>query len=255
MSAHIHAFGSPEWADQVFAAPPARVVAGRSRPTQRYAPRFSGVPQWAEGGNELLAMYLLGYAQNIGAVLRWKAQPFAWVIGDGIPARIPDFLVELACRTLVIVQVKASRYLTHAVLAEFALEAKVANAAQVPHLIWTDKHPLHRDLRNLMYRLRGGRSSLHEPSDLAAIVKHVEAFGITTLAEIVEAGFDPALVPTAIQKGQLHVNLRYRLDEQSVVSTCPITDFREFLLGSGFDPQSWWNNLPDSGTRRGNRRC
>ncbi|WP_144006560.1 hypothetical protein [Pelomonas sp. KK5] len=236
------AFGSDAWADWVFQSPPARDPRGRSRATQRFAPRFDGKTVWVEG-TEQGAAYALDYFQRIGLVLRWKAQPFEWLPQSAPKPRIPDFLVEIRSRQRLIIQSKSKKYLTPLVAAEFEAERATALAAQVLHTVWTEDRPFTRPARTLFFRLRGARNTGYEPHALRALTDHVRACQRCTAGELSTAGHEPALILVAVRQGLVHIRLTEDLHERSIVSTTPITDGLGFLLGSGFDAQSWWNSL------------
>jgi hypothetical protein len=236
-------FGSQEWADDIFSRGPVRDPSGRSKKTQRFAPKFDGVLAWSEGGNEVLAMYVLEYFKLRGVVLRWKWQPFTWHLPDGSTSK-PDFVAELFDRLLLVIQVKAEKFRTPVVQARFDVERQAAAAAGVRHLIWTDKHPLTAGAKSVFFRIRGARNTPHQPEDRAALVDAVRKHGRTTAGELAAAGYDPALIPAAVRNGDVFISLEEPIYEQTVVSSTPLVDGRGFLLGSGFDAQSWWNSLP-----------
>lgn len=238
-------FGTPKWADAVFNSPPARNVNGRARGTQLFAPKFNGKPTYAEGGNENVATYILEYLQLAGVVSRWKCQPFEWQPVANGRRKVPDFLVELADKQLVIIQVKAERFRTPDVQEVFDSESAIAQNSGIFHLVWTDKAPLDQKARNLFFKIRMARAVQFEAKELSDTVEFVQKLGKTTVADLVAAGHGPHLVPVAVRRAELFVDLRERLDERSVVSATPITDGRGYLLQSGFDAQSWWNGLPD----------
>ena len=191
----------------------------------------------------MLAMYVLEYFKLRGVVLRWKWQPFTWVLPDGSTSQ-PDFLAQLLDRMLLIIQVKAEKYRTPAVQAQFDVERQDAAAAGVRHLVWTDKHPLTAGAKSVFFRIRGARNTRCQPEDRAALVDAVRKHGRITAGELAAAGYDPALIPVAVRSGDVFVSLKEPIDEHSVVSSTPLVDGRGFLLGSGFDAQSWWNSLP-----------
>ena len=236
------AFGSAEWIAEVFSSPPERDVGGRSRKTHRAAPKFEGATVWTEGGNETTAMYLLEYLIILGVVKRWKPQPFPWFDDQKVPDCLAEIRVER--QPFAVIQVKSEKYLTPAVQAEFDVERQELESVGMRHLVWTEKRPLTPAMRSALFRIRGARNTPHNPEDLVALVRHVQERGRLTLGDIAAAGYEPALVPIALRSGELYVSLKERLDAPAIVSATPIIDARSFLLGSGFDAESWWNHLP-----------
>lgn len=94
-----------KWREAIFDGPPARVVAGRSRHTQRCRIQDpTGVDHLCEGGNEFTAALLLNQFCRQGLVLRYKFQPFNLEDYGGTPS-YPDLLVELNTTQLVVVEV------------------------------------------------------------------------------------------------------------------------------------------------------
>lgn len=238
-------FGSQEWADGVFSIPPVRNVNGKSRGTALFASKHNRKPVYAEGGNENVATYMLEYLQIIGVVSRWKSQPFFWQRAESEKERVPDFLVELQDRTRVVIQVKAERFLTPEVQRSFDDEREKCAGAGMLHIVWTDKAPLNGNARDLFLKIRMARATTVESERLVNLVEFVRKFGQVSFPDLIEANHAPYLVPVAIRRGELFVNLKEKLDERSIISTSPITDGRGFLLQSGFDAQSWWNSLPN----------
>ncbi|MDM0075742.1 hypothetical protein QTH90_15170 [Variovorax sp. J2P1-59] len=238
-------FGTANWMKKVFQSAPAGDGWSRSRMTHRHQvcidDRFIHIE-----GYENLATYILNHFRLTSGIAFWKPQPFQWQIeGDG-PLRIPDFAVELLppASTKVIVQVKASKFLTAEVLAEFEKERILANRFGVEHVVWTDKQPLGIQARNLFFRLRRARHDPYSQPDLDALVSEVSSIGSCTALQLVERGHDPTLLPIAVQQGRLFIDLKGAFNEQTIVSSRPVTDAREFLLNHWSDPQAWWNSLP-----------
>lgn len=202
---------------------------------------------WLEG-NEPLAAYVLDYFKRIGVVRRWKEQPFVWLPDGAKAPRVPDFLVELAIRRQLIVQCTSRKYLTAQVCADFEAERETAGRAGMLHVVWTEERPFTRGVRTLFMRIRGARSTPHNPAALQALNDFVLDAGHVSVAELCSAGHEPALILVAVDHGTVFVKLTEDVNENTIVSSSPITDGVGFLLGSGFDPQGWWNGLPNHRT-------
>lgn len=239
------AFGTEAWADAVFGSAPAGEPWSRTRMTHRHQVLIDDEFKHIEG-YENLAAYVLNHFANTGQIGRWKPQAFIWqMVKDG-PMRVPDFLVELLVPPpkYLIIQVKAARFLTVAVQSEFEKERAIARDRGVEHVVWTDKRPLGQQARNLFFRLKKSREEQYSEDELLALISEVEKSGACTALQLVDKGHDPSLLPIAVQQGRLFVDLRRSIHEQSVISSHPITDPREFLLCNWADPTSWWNSLP-----------
>lgn len=240
-------FGTEAWANAVFGSAYAGEGWSRSRMTHRHQIFIDREYKHIEG-YENLAAYALNYLAETGQIGRWKPQPFGWQLEEDGPLRVPDFLVELLApppRYLVI-QVKAARFLTVAIQHEFEQERAAARPLGVEHVVWTDKRPLDQKARNLFFRIRKARLEQYSEDELVALVSEVQKPGSCTALQLVEKGHDPSLLPIAIQQGRLFLDLRGSIHEQTIISTHPVTDPREFLLCNWADPTSWWNSLPSA---------
>lgn len=240
-----HQFGTENWINKVFESAPASEGWSRTRMTHRHQICIDDSFIHMEGYEDL-ATYILNHFKLTSAIACWKAQPFQWQVEEDGPLRTPDFAVKLPPpeSIKIIVQVKASKFLTAETLAEFERERTLANRFGVEHVIWTDKKPLGIQARNLFFRLRRARHDPYSQPDLDALLSEVSSIGSCTALQLVERGHDPTLLPIAIQQGRLFMDLKGALNERTIISSRPITDAREFLLHQWSDPQAWWNNLP-----------
>ena len=247
-----HPFGSHRWLNHVFDTPPVRGVYGRSRPTQRHGPTINGIQLWAEGGYELVMAYILEYFQRIGVLRRFKLQPFQWPSEDDQsaaarrgPLPVPDALGQFADDgSGLVLQVKAHRYLTPDVQATFDRQRDQAIAAGLRFALWTNKRPLSSQMMQLFYQIRRGKNCVHIEDERRRMVEFIRTRRESTCAAIVRQGFDPALIPAAVYRGEVFVPLKEKLNASTIVSPSPVVNGREFLLGAGFDSKSWWNGLP-----------
>lgn len=128
-----------KWRDATFDMPPARQVAGRSRPTQRSRIQDStGREHICEGGNELTAAVLLNHLCRLGLVRRYKFQPFN-LQDFGGESGYPDLLVELRTSELFVVEVKSAKFLTAEYLDKYRARERELLALGIPTVLWTDK--------------------------------------------------------------------------------------------------------------------
>lgn len=235
------ALGSPEWVDWVFGTDPVRAAGNYN---QRWAPRFEpGKPTWLEGGEAVIA-YLIDWHKRLGVVLRWKPQAFTWLPDRALAPRIPDFLVELADRRLLIVQGKSRKYMTQQVLDDFQAEADTALRADMLHRVWTEGDPITPAVRTNAMLLRGARNTPHEPQQLELLVTSFRDRSQATLSQLIGEGREPALVLLAVSRGALHFDYTKTIDETTRFASTPVIDGRSFLLERGFDAQGWWHSLP-----------
>lgn len=238
-------FGSEAWRAFVFATPPVRDMAGKARASKRYSPLIGGEPRAVDGADRVLALYLLEYLELAGVVRRWKLWPFEWTPEGAVKPRSPFVLAELQPdRLLCVIQILKRRYLTATVQQAFDAEARLASAAGMSHIIWTDQIPLNAAARRLFFRLRGARTTEHGAEALEALVAFVAQHGRATLGEIAAAGHEPALVFVGARQQRLFVPLHAAPDVDTPVTVVPQTDARAYLFMHAFDPQTWWKNLP-----------
>jgi hypothetical protein len=237
------ALGSKEWGDAVFESAMVGGKWSRGRVTHRHQIHVDGQFIHPEGYEDLV-VYVLEYLKRIGAITRWKPQPFEWQIEREGAFKVPDFLVEIPPeRLLLIIQAKSARFITVEMQAEFDKERQLGKSNGMEHVVWTDKRPLNQALRNLFLRLRGARHLMQFKEHIDAIVSAVEQAGQCTTLDLVAKGYDPGLFPAAINTGRVFVDIRRSFNEHSLISSKPLTDTRQFLLCAWDDPTGWWNSL------------
>lgn len=237
-------FGSASWREFVFATPPVREMDGKARPSQRFSPVIAGTKATVDGTSRTVALYLVEYLQLAGLIKRWKLWPFEWQPEGAGKPRSPFLLLELAPdQRLCVIQTKASARITPKVQMAHEAEAKMAAAAEISHVVWTDQQPLNKAAFKLFYRIRGARNTVHDPKDLDALVDFVQTRGRVTLQEIAQAGHTPTLTFVGMRECRLFLPLHTAPDLDTPVTTVPQTDLRQFLFGTAFDPQAWWKQL------------
>lgn len=238
--------GSKKWIENVFLEEPARVVQGRSRPTQRYLTTDrSGHVLFAEGGGASIARSLLETMSNAGVVRRFKLEPFTLTREDhGIDAT-PDNLFQTFNDETFVVEVKSSRFLT-AEKIEKCLQVQTALAPSgMKYLLWTDTSPLPPALWQLLREMRRlGFSALPRES----VEKVIQAIseGPKTVGELRQLGIYRDVLLAAAWHGAAHFNLNNQFSEATIVSSD--VNARQFvrLLQSTLKNQRWWSGLPQS---------
>ena len=238
-----HPFGSPEWAQFVFTAEPSQDRFKTSRPAERGVVRIAGVTHWTEG-HERIALYVLEHLQLGGLIRRIKSQPFSWLLPGSNRPRTPDFLVELRDGRLLIIEVKAHRYIDVETQTRFDTARKHAASAGVDLLVWTDRTFLTRTTRNLFSALRLTRAIDFDPGEIDSVIAVLQAAGgKATLGQLFDEGLEPALVQRAIRDGRVYISLYEDLDVTTNVSLEPVTDLHRFLFDRGYHTSDWWRAM------------
>jgi hypothetical protein len=240
-----HQIGSPRWLDAVWSSPPVRDLSRLRTFTQRQSTRVDRVDNWTEG-TEGVAVYALEYLQQIGVVRRFKPQACHIPVPDG-SMFIPDFLVERGWDGAVgVLELKAARYLTPEVQEKFRFRAALCQEHGLFHMVWTDKFPLTPGMKSTLFRIRQARSVEPPPDEYDAFCSFLRERRIITALDVARAGHSPSLIPIAVRRGDAHVDFTKAIDEHTLVRTAPVIDGRQFFMGSGFDPEGWWNSLPSA---------
>ena len=238
-------FGSAEWREFVFGSTSVREGNDKKRPTLRGGPIVGGIPLAIDGLRRVDAVYIIEYLQLCRVVQRWKLWPFEWTPAGATKPRAPFMMVELASdRQLCVIQVASARYLTAKARAALDADSALASSGDLRHVVWTEESPLTAATRTLFMRLRGARTTEHDPASVDAIVAFVQARGKVALGEIAAAGHDPSLVFVAARKQRLYLPFSEAPGQDTLVAATPLTDPRQFLLGEVFDSQAWWQRLP-----------
>lgn len=238
-------FGSQTWIEQVYESEDARQVAGRSRPTQRFA--IAGAndkPTYAEGGNESVTRGLLILGVNCGLVKRWKFQPFALTKAyHGVEA-IPDVLFEDHAGRNFVVEARSARYQTAEKLAKAKEIQSVINATgKLKYLYWTDGWPLMPCTASLVRELRRcGTSNI--PRDSIASLQEVLKDGEPkTFFKLREMGCFRDVVMAAVWHGKAHIDLLSPVTDSTVVTSNPHARRFHELLNTKVGGQTWWSSL------------
>ena len=239
----VSRIGSVSWREHVFSTPSLKVRNEKARSSVRSVPKFDGLTNRIDGGNVLVAAYVLNYFKRIGAIRRWKLLPFEWLLPTAEKPSVPKFVLELAVdRMLVVVQTHDAKYLTQAVQGRYEEERSVAQQADMSHVVWTDAGPLTPAVRSLHFMIRRARHA-EQTDELNRLVAFTATAGTATISDLVAAGHDPSLVPVGVHCAQLFVPMEQRLTGSTPVSTSQQTDARAYLLKRGFEPNRWWDSL------------
>lgn len=245
-----HPFGSREWAEMVFGAEPSQEPYRRGRAAERGVVMLADCVHITEG-HERIALYVLEQLMLSGTIKRIKSQPFSWLLPRTSHPRTPDFLIELRDGRLVIIEVKAERYVTREREARFEDERRNAATGDVDFLVWTDRSFLTAPIRNLFTRLRGSRALQYNDGEVESVAQALLSVGgQTTIGQLSTSGIEPALVCRAIRSGHAFVSLYEDLHVDSLTSIHPITDERRFLFDRGYHSSNWWSAMQDRQAQR-----
>lgn len=236
--------GSREWLSYVLSAPPVRKLKGRTKSTQyhelwsNHANRFVG----AQGRNEAVALILLEYLASLGQITHFKEQPFRTSLDEFGCEIVPDYLAVGADKTIYVVEVKNSRYITAIVQAN--LDRNKARFAEygIKYLCWTDRYPLSLHLRHNLIEMR--RTAQCVPKEESSELKfYVATSGAKKFSSLVHAGFDLGCVYAAAWRGEAFFAPNQAFGPDSPVSPLPLIDLPAIALGSSTSGHSWWEQL------------
>lgn len=241
----ISNLGSPDWVEWVFATPPVRDLAGRSHAAHRQAltptetGRFTAVE-----GRESPALMAILYLINKGVVRRVKEQPFTVVDGD--EEYTPDFLMELTNGRLVVVEAKASRYLTRLVEARLERLDGGFQACGLILLLWTDKHPLSDVVRTNLESLYYASHDPQPEAQCSALYAHITTHGAQTATNLIDAGYELNVALDLCWRDRLHFDLTQPLTLLTEFGLRSYSNLTEMLLAARPRLAAWWNGLPDA---------
>lgn len=236
--------GSKAWLEDVFQAPPARDVTGRSRPTQRIVSRSdSSAISVAEGGNTGIARSLLTTCTYSGQVRRFKLEPFRLTVAHhGIDA-IPDAIFETEDRQIYVVEAKSKKYLTKKKLEKCQSVEKVLSAAGLTYLLWTSAWPLSQSAWRTMREVRRLGTSDVPHEKIMAVATAVSQAPMR-MEELRAEGLYREYVCAAVWAGLAHLNLFADIDDHTQVSSDPRDRKFEYTLTASVAAHSWWDDLP-----------
>ena len=226
---------------------------GRSRPTQRFVYRSkSGHLVFCEGGNEATAALLLEHLTRRGIVRRYKLQPFSLSEIDPSNKGIPDLIVELADRRIIVVEVKARRYLTSDVQDQCEVNKTLLASMGLQYKLWLDKDPLRMadKLNSIVWSnvrfLHRGNGQPFDEVKAGWITNQVQK-GVCTLGDLMSSGeLDWDSLMAAVARGIIHLNPNEVFDERATLYTTYPARWWQHLFGDGPVLATWWDSLPNS---------
>lgn len=234
---------SKAWLDEVFQSPPRRDIERQSKTTTRW-PHYSecsGGWMYGEGANEYTAILLLEYFWRLGIVRRFKSQPFYLLEVGGPEKSVPDLLVELADATLIVIAVKAKRFISVEVQEKFDRERELLEPLGFDYLVWTDRDILSSPTSHTVRHIDAGYRFRPIEDRLNAIAKKANS-GAQLLGELLEEfGWDD--VASAISQLKIFVNVLKEVNEQTnLLPSFPANEYSRLFKG-GAAPTSWFESL------------
>jgi hypothetical protein len=256
MNAITAPFGSELWLNQVFQTSPARKVKGRTKWTHRHAPWVEALNRLAyvESRNELIALLALEHLQRQGVIRRFKEQPFTtpldlWSSGIAldIPQHMreytPDLIAESSYGDKYVIEVKSARYITRQMERDFELWKEKFVEYDLKYLVWTDRDPLAKSLRQNLLELRRTAVQHIEPDEVHQLIDLLTNKGPLPVWALYTYDLDRDLISHAAWKGKVFFPLHEPFAKQTVVSLNRTTDLESLLFGAEPDMEAWWNSL------------
>lgn len=229
------------WREDVFSKPECFDVESCGTTTTRY-PVFMERKKrlvYAWGGYERVAMLLLEHLWREQLVARWKSQPFD-IAHLGGRKGIPDFLVELDCGELHVIQVRAKRFLTEEVQQKYRLECEFLEPLGFRYNVWTNKDVLSSKTSHTVAELDRGRMFPAPAATLEAIRQ--AALSATRLGELFDRfGWDDVM--SAAAHLCFHIDITEPIHEHTAISRPHSAARYRRLFEAGDVAQAWWEAL------------
>lgn len=239
-----------KWRDATFDTPPARQVAGRSRPTQRSRIQDpTGREHICEGGNELTAAMLLNHLCRLGLVRRYKFQPFN-LQDFGGESGYPDLLVELSTSELVVVEVKSAKFLTSDYLDKYRARERELIALGIPAVLWTDKkaeqaiEALTHSARNNLLDLERCSQITAADEVLARLRVGVSRGRVRLTQLLTDAGATWEELMYAWAHNYVQAPIKEKLHETTLFAEAASHGSYRHYFDAGSGSASWWESLP-----------
>lgn len=249
-------FGSSHWLNQVFQTPPVRKVKGRTKWTHRHATWVELLNRLAyvESRNELIGLLALEYLQHLGAITRFKEQPFTapldlWPSGselDDSPSvreYTPDLMAETLTGDKYVIEVKSARYISRQMERDFELWKDKFLEYDLKYLVWTDRDPLATPLRQNLLELRRAAVQYIEADEVHRLVDLLSRKGPLPIWALYGNDIDRELISHAAWQGKVFFPLHESFGRQTIVSLNRTTDLEKILFGAEPDMEAWWNSL------------
>lgn len=237
--------GSPEWVELIYSTGPARENKGHSKHTQYHQMFVPGMNSLmgVQGRNEACALLVLQYLFVLGLVRRFKAQPFL-TNAEAFGAEIcPDFLVELPDGRLLVIEIKAERFITHALKQIFDRNNRNFQTFGISYLVWSDKHPLNHAVRHHAIQMQRFAGEDIPRAEVESLVAFVNERRTATIRDIYEAGFDLGCLYAAAKEGKLFPPLCEAFSPETKVASWQQEDYEAIFLDCKRSSNDWWNSL------------
>jgi hypothetical protein len=227
--------------EEIFTSPERIDVAKRGTTSTRY-PVFVErqmriVHAW--GGYERVALQMLEHLWRVKLVTRWKSQPFDLAELGG-PRAVPDVLVELACGSLHVIQVRAKRFLTREIEHRYEIEREFLEPLGFRYHVWTNHDVLSSKTSHTVAELDRGRMF---PAPLTKIEEIRKAsLSATLVGELLDQfGWDDVLSAAACLAFQIDITEPIHEDTPILRNHSPAR-YRHL-----FEPRNaaheWWSAL------------
>lgn len=175
-------------------------------------------------------MLLLEALLRQGYVKRYKSQAFLLDEIGGPPKRVPDFLVELWDERVIVIQIKAERFLTDLVKAKLETERLFLLDHGFEFLCWTDKNVLTSSLyKNLLQLDREWRNPME-----SIVLRELQEFaaGFKTLGDLL-GQYTWEEVISAIATQKIFASHLESFDEKTPYTLTCSTAEPDFLFRTG----------------------
>ena len=241
------AIGSDIWIEDVFSAGPTRPLTGHSKATQyhQFWSRSQAGYIGTQGRNELIAALILEYLVALGALSKYKAQPFKVNDPRSGHTIIPDFFAIGTSGERYVVEVKSNRFLVQAVRSQLERNRKYFAEHQLHYLLWTDRTPINHALRRNFLDMWRYSNSV----DRLEVIKLCEFLSqrhSATVSDICQAGWDYAAIFAATWSGKIHFPLHAVLTSSTVLKHGSSSSFLSSFLGTNTGFNHLWNSLEDA---------
>ncbi len=241
-------FGSPDWVEKVFAAPPVDLMKGRTRYTQAHVPwdDVSSSEVQLQGRNEYIPFLVLCYLRTIGLITRFKAHPFFTTCDDlGWEIR-PDLLAEGVDGTRYVIEAKTARFVTREV--ELLLEKNRSGLEPfgLKYLYWSDWSPMTRPVRHNLINMRRCAKEEISSGEFQLLVDLLKRNHRITVEEAIQNSVDLTTVFAAWWRGKIFLALTEDLTLTSKISLKPMEDYGQLFLQTTPIRDSWWSTLPQA---------
>lgn len=237
------------WVENVFAAPPARILKGHAKYTQAFrtpSPSNGGSVD-TQGQTETAAALILSFLAKQGFVGRFKPQPFITVMEEFGAEICPDFLVEILLPkpSYCIVEVKTVAYLDDIVRLRLAENREKFEKFGFPYLVWTDDEHLSVTLAmNLdMWRVHAAHVPADEVGEFSGWLSDINE---TTVGDAIRAGFTLDVIGAAAWQGKAFWPLEGERRGDMMLTATAQEDLMHTYFAQQTVRRSWWKKYADT---------